>query len=299
VRLAVYWDGPRPSKPWGCRADVRRRGARLRGSLVGWLTTTQMRATTSSSAVDECTGGLPRPVSAPPAPSVKPPTHPSFSATPGQLRLTGRPLGDRKRTPTTSATTPIASGDQIEPRLARLPVAAGCAGYWAGDVAAERGRSSPHASGLHDGDIEAIAAECDPAVEWEERSIPGVEPLYRHDGVRRWGAAVLGVREELGPLEGRLEAVKETDDAVIASVCFEAREAAAERGFRCTCTWSPHSGTARSCRRHTPPGGALGAATGHLVRGGGGGLVSGNRARCPAMRRARSPLVKRKPGPLG
>ena len=75
---------------------------------------------------------------------------------------------------------------------------------------------------FNDGDIEAIVAECDPAVEWEEQSIPGVEPLYRgHDGVRRWGAAVLAVREELGPLQGRLEGVKETDDMVIASVCFE------------------------------------------------------------------------------
>jgi ketosteroid isomerase-like protein len=75
---------------------------------------------------------------------------------------------------------------------------------------------------FNDGDIEAIVAECDPAVEWEEQSIPGVERLYRgHEGVRRWGAAVLGVREELGPLQGRLEGVKETDDMVIASVCFE------------------------------------------------------------------------------
>ena len=75
---------------------------------------------------------------------------------------------------------------------------------------------------FNDGDIEAIVAECDPAVEWEEQSIPGVEPLYRgHDGVRQWGAAVLGVREELGPLQGRLEGVKETDDLVVASVGFE------------------------------------------------------------------------------
>ena len=53
---------------------------------------------------------------------------------------------------------------------------------------------------FNDGDVERIVAESDPAVEWEEQSIPGVEPLYRgHDGARRWGAAVLGVREELGP----------------------------------------------------------------------------------------------------
>jgi ketosteroid isomerase-like protein len=38
--------------------------------------------------------------------------------------------------------------------------------------------------------------------------------------VRRWWT-VLGVREELGSIEGRLEGVKETDDTVIASVRFE------------------------------------------------------------------------------
>ena len=75
---------------------------------------------------------------------------------------------------------------------------------------------------FNDGDIEAIVADCDPAVEWEEQSIPGVEPLYRgHDGVRQWAAAIMEVREELGPLQGRLEGVKETDDTVIASVRFE------------------------------------------------------------------------------
>jgi ketosteroid isomerase-like protein len=74
---------------------------------------------------------------------------------------------------------------------------------------------------FNDGDIEAIVAECDPTVEWEEQSIPGVEPVYRgHEGVRRWWAATI-VQEELGSLEGRLEGVKEADDAVIASVCFE------------------------------------------------------------------------------
>jgi ketosteroid isomerase-like protein len=74
---------------------------------------------------------------------------------------------------------------------------------------------------FNDGDVEAIVAECDPAVEWEEQSIPGVEPLYHgHDGVRRWAAAIQRVREELGPLEGRLEGVKEADDMVVASVRF-------------------------------------------------------------------------------
>ena len=81
---------------------------------------------------------------------------------------------------------------------------------------------------FNDGDIEAIVAECDPTVEWEEQPIPGVEPLYHgHDGVRRWAAAILGVTEELGPLEGRLEGVKEAGDMAIASVASRAWEGAA------------------------------------------------------------------------
>jgi ketosteroid isomerase-like protein len=58
---------------------------------------------------------------------------------------------------------------------------------------------------FNDGEVEAIVAECDPTVEWEEQSIPGVDHLYRgHEGVRRWwAAAVLGVGEELGSLEMR------------------------------------------------------------------------------------------------
>jgi ketosteroid isomerase-like protein len=74
---------------------------------------------------------------------------------------------------------------------------------------------------FNDGDVEAIVAECDPAVEWEEQSIPGVEPLYRgHEGVRRWWAAAI-LQEDLGSIEGRLEDVREADDTVIASVRFE------------------------------------------------------------------------------
>jgi ketosteroid isomerase-like protein len=74
---------------------------------------------------------------------------------------------------------------------------------------------------FNDGDVEAIVAECDPAVEWEEQFIPGADPVYRgHEGVRRWAAAVLD-QEELDSLAGRLERVKETGDTVIASVCFE------------------------------------------------------------------------------
>jgi ketosteroid isomerase-like protein len=75
--------------------------------------------------------------------------------------------------------------------------------------------------GFNDGDVEAIVAECDPAVEWEEQSIPGVEPLYRgHEGVRRWWAATV-MQEELASIEGRLEGLKEADDTVVASLRLE------------------------------------------------------------------------------
>jgi ketosteroid isomerase-like protein len=76
---------------------------------------------------------------------------------------------------------------------------------------------------FNNGDLEALVAECDPAVEWEEQSIPGVQPLYLgHDGVRRWWAeTVLGAEEELGSVEGRVEEVKEAGDTVIASIRFE------------------------------------------------------------------------------
>jgi ketosteroid isomerase-like protein len=73
---------------------------------------------------------------------------------------------------------------------------------------------------FNDGDVEAIVAECDHTVEWEEQSIPGVDRLYRgHDGVRRWWATVGW--EELGSIEGRLEELKEADDTLIAAVRFE------------------------------------------------------------------------------
>ena len=79
---------------------------------------------------------------------------------------------------------------------------------------------------FNDGDVEAIVAECDPTVEWEEQSIPGVEPLYRgHDGVRRWWAETFG--EELGSIEGRFEGVKEADDRSSPLFALRAREGAA------------------------------------------------------------------------
>ena len=64
---------------------------------------------------------------------------------------------------------------------------------------------------FNDRDLEALVAECDPAVEWEEQPIPGVDPLYRgHEGVRRWWAeAILG--GGVGSLEGRLEGLREAD----------------------------------------------------------------------------------------
>jgi ketosteroid isomerase-like protein len=73
---------------------------------------------------------------------------------------------------------------------------------------------------FNDGDVEALVAECDPGVEWEEQSIPGVDPIFRgHDGVRRWADLVMG--PELGSLEGRIERIEEADDAVLASVVIE------------------------------------------------------------------------------
>jgi ketosteroid isomerase-like protein len=73
---------------------------------------------------------------------------------------------------------------------------------------------------FNDGDAEALVAECDPGVEWEEQSIPGVDPIFRgHDGVRRWAELVMG--QELGSLEARIERMEEADDAVIASIFVE------------------------------------------------------------------------------
>jgi ketosteroid isomerase-like protein len=73
---------------------------------------------------------------------------------------------------------------------------------------------------FNNGDVEALVAECDPGVEWEEQSIPGVDPIFRgHDGVRRWAGLVMG--QELDSLEGRIEWIEEADDAVLASVVIE------------------------------------------------------------------------------
>jgi ketosteroid isomerase-like protein len=70
------------------------------------------------------------------------------------------------------------------------------------------------------GDAEALVVECDPAVEWEEQSIPGVDAVFRgHDGVRRWAELVMG--QELGTLKGRIERLEEADDAVIGSLSVE------------------------------------------------------------------------------
>jgi ketosteroid isomerase-like protein len=75
---------------------------------------------------------------------------------------------------------------------------------------------------FNEGDVEAIVAECDATVEWEEQPIPGMDPIYRgHEGVSRWAATVQGMDEELGSLEVRFEGLKEADDAVIASIRIE------------------------------------------------------------------------------
>jgi ketosteroid isomerase-like protein len=75
---------------------------------------------------------------------------------------------------------------------------------------------------FNDGDVEAMVAECDPTVEWEEQFIPGRDRVYLgHEGVRRWAEDVRGMEEELGSLEGRIEVVEETDDSLIAAVRLE------------------------------------------------------------------------------
>jgi ketosteroid isomerase-like protein len=72
---------------------------------------------------------------------------------------------------------------------------------------------------FNEGDVEAIVAECDPDVEWEEQAIPGVDRVFRgHDGVRRW-ADLLG--QGLSSLDVQEEALMEADDSVIASVRVE------------------------------------------------------------------------------
>jgi ketosteroid isomerase-like protein len=76
------------------------------------------------------------------------------------------------------------------------------------------------ARAFNDGDVDAIVAECDPAVEWEEQVIPGIEPVFHgHEGVRRWADLVL--EQELGSLEVTVEGLKEAHDTVIAAVRVE------------------------------------------------------------------------------
>jgi ketosteroid isomerase-like protein len=66
------------------------------------------------------------------------------------------------------------------------------------------------------GDVDAIVAELDPAVEWEEQPIPGIDPVYYgHEGVRRWAEAIMG--QELGALRAHVEGFTDAGDAVIAS----------------------------------------------------------------------------------
>jgi ketosteroid isomerase-like protein len=70
---------------------------------------------------------------------------------------------------------------------------------------------------FNDGEVDAILAELDPTVDWEEQPIAGVDPVYHgHDGVRRWAEAVRG--PELRSLRVHVEALASAGDAVVASV---------------------------------------------------------------------------------
>jgi ketosteroid isomerase-like protein len=72
------------------------------------------------------------------------------------------------------------------------------------------------ARAFNERDVDALVAELDPGVEWEEQPIPGVDPVYRgHEGVRRWAQTLLG--PELRSLQVRVEELSEAGDAVIAS----------------------------------------------------------------------------------
>jgi len=72
------------------------------------------------------------------------------------------------------------------------------------------------ARAFNEGDVDAIVAELDPAVEWQEQPIPGVDPVYHgHEGVRRSAEAIMG--QELGALQAHVEGFTEAGDAVIAS----------------------------------------------------------------------------------
>jgi ketosteroid isomerase-like protein len=49
------------------------------------------------------------------------------------------------------------------------------------------------ARAFNEGDVDAMVAELDPNVEWEEQPIPGVDPVYHgHEGFRRWAEAIMG-----------------------------------------------------------------------------------------------------------
>jgi len=71
-------------------------------------------------------------------------------------------------------------------------------------------------SGRSTNDVDAIVAQLDPAVEWEEQPIPGIDPVYYgHEGVRRWAETIMG--QELGALQAHVEEFTDAGDAVIAS----------------------------------------------------------------------------------
>jgi ketosteroid isomerase-like protein len=71
------------------------------------------------------------------------------------------------------------------------------------------------ARAFNEGDVDAMVAELDPNVEWEDQPIPGLDPVYHgHEGVRRWAEAVM---QELASLQVHIEGVSEAGDAVIVS----------------------------------------------------------------------------------
>ena len=71
------------------------------------------------------------------------------------------------------------------------------------------------ARAFNEGDVDAMVAELDPNVEWEEQPIPGLDPVYHgHEGVRRWAQAIM---QELASLQVHIEGFSEAGDAVIVS----------------------------------------------------------------------------------
>ena len=91
------------------------------------------------------------------------------------------------------------------------------------------------ARAFNKGDVDAIVAELDPNVEWEEQPIPGIDPVYHgHEGVRRWAEAIMG--RELGALQVHVAGFTEAGDAVIASTRRWGAGQSSGVEVRCTCS---------------------------------------------------------------